>query len=144
MKSLKISFIAIVGVLAIGATIAAQAGVFTAKKALAETSCFRTAASSQIQIKTADCVTTRNLVLSTPCSQVAVNQPIFALNTSLFTNNPQLDCDGGNFFCCLEIAKVNPANPTQQLCSGQPVIDFGAATDYTYKVAQVFCKSTSN
>lgn len=137
MKGLKFSFAAVVAILAIGVTVAAQAGVFAGKVRISETECFVPVSSAApITVKTTNCLTTSNIIPTSVCNELLEGQYIFALNPNSIVQDPEADCDGTAQFCCLTIARLTPQETP---CSGQPTFTFDEGT-FRYKVLQILCK----
>ena len=131
MKSLKFSFAAIIAILAIGVTFAAQAGLFEAKKAL-PADCYQpTSLTNFIDVRTVCATDEANIVPGVNCSVAVVGDHIWTLSTSQI--DPELLCPGGTKFCCLRVEEdLNP-------CQNQP--EFGpAGQEIPLKVAAVYCK----
>ena len=141
MKKLKFGFATLVAILAIGLTIAAQAGVFENKKLVAdENSCFdvRTGSGLTISIKPQDvCATTVVLSQSLDCTEI-YDDNSSAIFTQLTASSPEvssieIDCPGTQKICCVEI------QPYTSACANQPLLNFGTGTTLGYEVKEIHC-----
>ncbi len=132
MKGLKFSFAAIIAILAVGVTVAAQAGAFEAKSVAVD--CYTPNFSTR---PLANCTAvTKNIVATSACSQVLPQDHIFAISGSLV--DPSI-CVGTSEICCVKLV-VDP-NP----CPAQTQVDPpGALPLGFYKVspnaADIFCE----
>ncbi|WP_341843583.1 hypothetical protein [Chitinophaga caseinilytica] len=135
MKNLKFSFAAIIAVVALGFTIAAQAGAFETK-AVRVADCFR----PTVELKNGcPAGEPAQVLIGAACSSVQLNDHIYDLSTTLIDPTPAV-CNSGQFICCFRIVAE-----TSTACSDQPTIDpEGSLPSAKYKVSQVFCKSTNN
>lgn len=139
MKHLKNGFAAVIAILAVGLTLAVQAGTFESKSKFAADDCFR--ASAAITTK-ALCTQTATAV-PTNCTQAQARegQHLFGLNQVDPIPNENIGdaCVGGTVFCCLTLepdpapcASPNPVQPSFLLA--------GTSTADQYRVLEVFCQ----
>lgn len=134
MKTLKGSFLALVAILAVGLTIAMQAGAFESKVARVN-ECYTS-------ITTLDPTANCQQVSTNICESVVATRPIFSLG-ALFVGDPEQLCPGGDFLCCVKIVAAARQCPTQPQIdpAGAPALGF-------YQVASglgsIYCKDTQN
>lgn len=130
MKALKGSLVALVAILAVGLTVAMQAGAFESKAPLRVADCFPTAT-----IANASCVqvAVNDGLACSPVPSI-LNRPIFSLSTAPI--DPVTDCPTGAKLCCIKIVTGT------QLCN-QPQIDLdgtGPLPAQYYRVSSIECK----
>lgn len=147
MKKLRIGFSALVALVAIGLTIAAQAGVFENKIALtvaAESDCFdvQTASGQSIEVKDQDDCSASKITLNETIECVDNTLDGYKIFTDLSTLNPvalpELECGGEDQVCCIEVARDQTARCTTPEL--QPQFNIGGGQAFTYVVANVRCK----
>ena len=128
MKALKGSLVALVAILAVGLTVAMQAGAFESK-AVRVNECY-------FGVTTLDPLNNCAQKTAIECDDIVTNEPIFSLSTTVLTDQGQIDeeCPGGSTFCCVKIVQG------ARLCT-QPQIDpAGAPALGYYRVASIFCQ----
>lgn len=138
MKNLKLSFALIVAVLAIGATVAANANIF-GKRAI--TRCF-----TQISVKNAAGTITHTLdaTIATPraCTQTELdvaNAPYVTAAVTATSLANESTCTVDDVFCCAKVTEIPVGSPEY---ANAPFIDLGEGLR-KYKInspADVFCK----
>lgn len=132
MKKWKFTFASIIVIVAVGCTIAVQAGLIYAKP-LRVADCFR----PPYELQRGCFGSSFTVEIGSLCNAVQVGDHVFELSTTLI--DPAVSCFGGAYICCIRIVADNAP------CFDQPTIDpFGPFPTGRYKVSQVFCKATAN
>lgn len=144
MKSIKFGFATVIALLAIGLTIAAQAGVFSKKVVAAQDFCYQ----SDVLVRDVCTNATVTLVqgeLGWDCEDLApyLNAHIFSPNLTIdqtdklnrITEAPSV-CPGGEKFCCFEvIVDTAPCVP-----QSQPTIVLDG-TSNKFIISNIRCKT---
>lgn len=136
MKRFKLSFAALIAVVAIGLTITANAGMFKNTVVAPEDFCYTPA--SNVAGKTAcDVATVQLPTLTCPQGQAYVNKPLYGISPANRITKAQanLECPGGSTFCCAEIEPIPSA-----LCAGQPQFNIDATGLKFYRITVVRCQ----
>lgn len=136
MKKLRISFAAIIAIVAIGLTVAAQAGAFENKAVRVITDCFRPHADLEVKLPSACNAADVEIPVGTQCNTIQAGSAIVSVGTPFYTPaQAQSLCLGGQYFCCFTV--VESAN-----CPAVAAIDLGEGAK-KYAVNQIFCRATA-
>lgn len=130
MKSLKISFAAIIAIIALGVTFAAQADFFEAKAARAQ-DCYISSIADPLAVRTLCGTSEADIVPGVACNLAVIGDHVWDLSSTLV--DPTDECPGGTKFCCLQI-ETDPAPCATSF--NQPLFN-GAKRS----VKAVFCKA---
>lgn len=135
MKHLKISFLAIIAVVAMSFTISENIDEPKSAAPLAVTDCFKPDITVRQLCSSASTVLTTN----TTCTDanLKVGWHVFALSgVSIAASQIAVQCPGNTTFCCLTLEEdTAPCN-----AQGQQQFDIGAGPKY-YKVSTIYCKT---
>ena len=141
MKRLRIGFAILAAIIAVGLTVAAQAGVFDNKKTLVgtESDCFdvRIISGLPIHIFYPDCKTLLQLdeLVNCPGSMFDDYGIFTDLTFHPVVSNPPLECPGSFKICCIEVER------DESPCLGVPQQNqsaLGAGLQY-YQVRNIRC-----
>ena len=139
MKRFKLSFAALIAVVAVGLTITANAGMFKNTVLAPEDFCYVTNVQSKLVCTSA----LVNLASTENCAQADQyeTKPLFTISTaSRFpTTDIPVNCIGASIFCCAELQRV----ATPDCTTGTPVqpqLTIDGVTSY-YRVKTVHCKA---
>lgn len=127
MKALKGSLVALVAILAVGLTVAMQAGAFEPTRV---NECYFSAVLLDPAVDCEDVIVNDQV---TSCTTPIASLPIFSLSGT-FTTSPETVCSTGSKFCCLKIVT------NTRLCDQPQINPEGDPIAGYYRVGQVFCK----
>lgn len=130
MKCFKLSFIAIIAIVAIGLTISSSADLFNRTILAPEDYCYTsissrlTCTSPTVQLSGLTCIE----------AMAYVDKPVFGISISGRIPLSELLCTGSAIFCCAEIQRISAP-----ICPFQPQFNIDGIMGY-YKISAIRCK----